>query len=115
VTAPKKPTCPHCGEEFSATTGGKIITHDWPRPCRQVCPGSGQLPKQTAADFLDQARFELRLYGFAVAKEMASLLGRQSGTMECPLCQQDMKFSTAPNNGHFRAVCSTLNCVNAME
>ena len=36
--------CPHCGEVFSGMPA-LIKTHDWPRPCRQICPGSGQVPR----------------------------------------------------------------------
>lgn len=38
--------CPHCGEQFPAEQcDGLIPTHDFPRPCRAVCPGSGQTPR----------------------------------------------------------------------
>lgn len=43
--------CPHCGELFTSETmvyrgvHGLIPTHDFPRPCRAVCPGSGQHPR----------------------------------------------------------------------
>lgn len=36
--------CPHCGEDVRIE-GGLTVTHDWPRPTRQVCPGSGQYPR----------------------------------------------------------------------
>lgn len=120
--------CPHCGESFKALKDGKIPTHDFPKPCRQVCRGSGQYPKsredtplwkddsdQEARDFLDGARQELLIYGFAVVKQMAAYLGETSGTMECPLCQQDLKFSIAPTNQHCRAKCSTEKCINIVE
>lgn len=69
----------------------------------------------TAEEQIDEIRFELLLLGFASAKEIARLKGLQSGTMECPLCQQPLKFSTASSNNHFRAHCSTLKCISAME
>jgi len=39
--------CPHCGDRYNAQDlrDGKIPTHDYPRPCRSVCPGSGQPPR----------------------------------------------------------------------
>ena len=69
----------------------------------------------TTEEQISQMRLELLIFGFAAAKETARLLGRQSGTMACPLCQQDLKFSTAASNNHFRAHCSTKDCINAME
>lgn len=36
--------CQHCGEELVLRPEGTIPTHDFPKPCRSVCPGSGQLP-----------------------------------------------------------------------
>lgn len=131
MTTSTKPTatCPHCGEQFAKLRAdGTIPTHDFPKPCRSVCRGAGKQPKahadtplykdkpeQEAADFYEAARQELRLYGFAVVKELASLLGQASGTMECPLCQESLRFSVASSNGHCRAVCATPNCINAME
>ena len=46
----KKPAakymCPHCGELFDARVSSTLIpTHDFPRPCRSVCPGSQQSPR----------------------------------------------------------------------
>ena len=43
--------CPHCGEQFTSEAmvyrgvKGLIPGHDFPRPCRAVCPGSGQHPR----------------------------------------------------------------------
>lgn len=43
--------CPHCGKIFdgmkiaTAKIPGMIPTHDYPPPCRSVCPGSGQHPR----------------------------------------------------------------------
>lgn len=35
--------CPHCGLRFE--NPGKLIpVHDFPKPCRAVCPGSCQVP-----------------------------------------------------------------------
>jgi hypothetical protein len=45
--------CPHCGEifEFAALRNGALIpTHEFPRPCRAVCPGSGQVPRNPDSD-----------------------------------------------------------------
>jgi hypothetical protein len=41
--------CPHCGQVF-ASSAPLIPTHDWPKPCRQVCPGSGQIPRNPETD-----------------------------------------------------------------
>jgi len=40
--------CPHCGELFSPCD--LIPTHNWPKPTRQVCPGSGQIPRDPISD-----------------------------------------------------------------
>ena len=37
--------CPHCGERFEGDGGGAVPTHDFPKPCRSVCPGSGKTPR----------------------------------------------------------------------
>ncbi len=45
--------CPHCGELFpqSQLVGGRLIpTHDYPRPCRSVCPGTEQNPRNPETD-----------------------------------------------------------------
>lgn len=127
TTTMNKPSCPHCGAEFSKLKDGKIPTHDFPPPCRAVCRGSGRQPrrkdaplwkddpKQEALDARSQMRLELLIYGFAAAKELAAMSGESSGTMECPLCTQQLKFSTAKSNGHFAARCQTPNCINMME
>lgn len=41
--------CPHCGEEVS-TKDGLTAYHDWPKPTRQVCPGSRQNPRCAESD-----------------------------------------------------------------
>jgi len=38
-------TCPRCGATFE-TTDGKLPTHDFPKPCRRVCPGSWPADEQ---------------------------------------------------------------------
>lgn len=38
--------CPHCGEAFPGRRD-IIPTHDFPRPGRAVCPGSGLEPAST--------------------------------------------------------------------
>lgn len=122
-----KPACPHCGEEFTKLKDGKIPTHDFPRPCRSVCRGSGQQPRrrdkplwkddpdQEARDFFDAARQELLIYGFAVVKQMAHFSDKPSGEGTCPLCLQPVRFRVASSNGHCAAKCSTAGCINAME
>jgi endogenous inhibitor of DNA gyrase (YacG/DUF329 family) len=126
----KKPTatCPHCGEKFTKLKDGVIPTHDFPRPCRQVCRGSGEQPKQHAdtplwkddpsqqgRDFFEQARTELLIYGFAVVKQMAVLSGDASGLTTCPLCGKQVRFSIASCNGHCAARCETEKCIHARE
>lgn len=122
-----KSQCPNCGEDFGKLNQGKIPTHDYPRPCRAVCAGSGQRPRrrgralwkddpsQQERDFIEEARFELLLYGFAIVKSVADMRNERSGAMECPLCQKTVKYSIAPSNGHMRARCETENCISAME
>jgi hypothetical protein len=44
---PSQMKCPYCGEEFdvgeSGDSGDQLTPrHDFPRPCRSVCPGSGK-------------------------------------------------------------------------
>lgn len=119
--------CPHCGENFSALKNGKIPTHDFPKPCRQVCPGSGESPRkkksalwkndpeQRERDFVTQARLELTVYGFAVVKAVAEMRGKPIGEMKCPLCQQTLRYSMASRNGHVSAKCSSPDCIKAME
>lgn len=121
-------TCPHCGEKFTSLKDGKIPTHDFPRPCRQVCRGSGQEPKahddtplwkddpaQEGRDFFEAARMELLLYGFAVVKGMAERSGQNSGFTACPLCGKQVKYRIAKSNGHCAAKCETTNCISAQE
>lgn len=41
-------TCSHCGWKYTPVNDEqtiKVPTHDWPVPCRQVCPGTGRLPQ----------------------------------------------------------------------
>jgi hypothetical protein len=71
-------------------------------------------PEQRVEDFLNGARSELRLYGFAVVKEVASMRKQMAGTMGCPLCQQVLQFAVA-GNGHLRVKCTTINCISAVE
>jgi hypothetical protein len=42
--------CPHCGEIFKMRSDALIPTHDFPKPCRSVCPGSGQYPRNPKTD-----------------------------------------------------------------
>lgn len=121
--------CPNCGELFGRLKDGKIPTHDFPKPCRSVCKGSGQeprekndhrplwrdAPEQEAKDFYEAARDELRLYGFAVVKQMALFSGKAGGHMQCPLCLKQVRFSVASSNKHCAAKCETDGCINAME
>lgn len=121
-------TCPHCGEKFTSLKDGKIPTHDFPKPCRSVCPGSGEDPKhredtplwkdapgQRATDFFEAARVELLLFGFAIVKEMAAITGSKAGNMQCPLCGKQVRFSIAACNGHCAAKCQTAGCIHVTE
>lgn len=123
-----KATCPNCGEQFTKLKDGAIPTHDFPKPCRAVCRGSGQQPKrrkdtplwkddseQEVRDFRDDARFQLLVYGFAVVKQLAIYSGELKGKTECPLCQKQVRWSIAESNGHCAAKCETEKCINAME
>lgn len=129
MTAIEKPkaSCPHCGEAFTALKAGVIPTHDFPKPCRQVCRGSGQLPRATPEtplwkddpeqerrETFERSRLELLLYGFAIVKQMAQLAGSKAGTTKCPLCLRQVRFSIA-SNGHCSAKCETEGCIKAME
>lgn len=73
----------------------------------------------TAADKttqkIEQLEIELRILGFACAKDIALILGRTSGVMECPLCHGQLRFSIAAGSGHMRAQCQTEHCLNMME
>jgi hypothetical protein len=130
TTTKPKSKCPCCGELFEKVTKeGKIVAHDFPKPCRSVCRGSNQEPRtedddrplwkddpdQEAKEFYEAARQELLLYGFAVVKQMAVFRNLAYGTMPCPLCLNDLTVSIAKTNGHCRARCKTTNCINAME
>lgn len=43
--------CPHCGSLGPVDPEtGLVPTHDWPKPMRQVCPGSGQKPRNAESD-----------------------------------------------------------------
>ncbi len=121
-------TCPHCGEQFTKLKDGKIPTHDFPRPCRQVCPGSNREPKrkadtplwkddpmQEARDIFDGCRLELLIYGFAIVKNIAQIGGQRTGETQCPLCLQKVQYSIAESNGHCAAKCITVGCISAME
>lgn len=77
-------------------------------------PGQGDRGK-AIDDEIKQMRTELLIYGFAAAKRTAQLLERTSGVMECPMCQQDLRFSVSPSNGHMSAECSTAKCINMIE
>ncbi len=130
TAAAKKPTatCPHCGEQFTKLKDGKIPTHDFPRPCRAVCRGSGQQPKahadtplwkddpeQEARDSWDACRQELLIYGFAVVKQMGVFSDKPNGETKCPLCLGVVRWRIAESNGHCAAKCKTEGCINAIE
>jgi hypothetical protein len=36
--------CSHCGKPVNKDADGLTPYHDWPKPTRQVCPGSKQKP-----------------------------------------------------------------------
>lgn len=119
--------CPHCGEGFDRLKNHVVPTHDHPRLCRQVCPGSGESPrtdgatlwnddpKQQEKDFLKHAGAELGILGFAVVKQVAILRGESAGTMNCPLCGMVVRYSLSPFNGHCHVACERDGCIKAME
>lgn len=46
--------CPHCGWQYDPQEEAKrrkafnfqhVPTHDYPKMCRAVCPGAGQIPR----------------------------------------------------------------------
>ena len=41
--------CPHCGEEVEVKDS-LTAYHDYPKPCRVVCPGSKQHPRNAESD-----------------------------------------------------------------
>lgn len=41
--------CPHCGEIITVMNG-LTTYHDYPKPCRAVCPGSKQYPRNPETD-----------------------------------------------------------------
>lgn len=49
MTAPSW-MCPHCGEMFVKDVCGLVPYHSWPKPTRQVCPGSQQNPRCPESD-----------------------------------------------------------------
>lgn len=42
--------CPHCGAIVQLTDGDLTDYHDWPKPTRQVCPGSKQIYRCAESD-----------------------------------------------------------------
>jgi ribosomal protein L37AE/L43A len=119
--------CPHCGERFTKLKEGMIPTHDFPKPCRMVCRGSGKPPRRKDAplykddptqeerDCYAQGRQELLIYGFALVKFIGEMRGHPNGEMPCPLCQKPLKYRIAKGNGHCAAKCSTPECLNMIE
>lgn len=45
----KSGMCPHCGE-IVRVERSLTVYHDWPKPFRQVCPGSLQNPRCAESD-----------------------------------------------------------------
>lgn len=76
---------------------------------------AGRAGPESPEDVIEHLLMELHLIGFGVAKEIARLRGLTSGTMPCPLCQKELRFSISPSNGHMAAKCETPKCINAME
>lgn len=70
---------------------------------------------KTIDEQIKEVRTELLFMGFAAAKYFSQLTKRPNGTMECPLCRKELRYFTSEYNGHFRAVCDTENCINAVE
>lgn len=89
-------TCAHCGYTLDLRADGLVATHDWPRPCRQVCPGSGKEPKvitkkPTSTDFTRAGgdcictSCSQRYYDHPMARE-AELLGYDGQPFLTRLC-----------------------------
>lgn len=74
-----------------------------------------QLDKLPPEKQIQSLLAELRVFGFAAAKEIARIKGEPAGTMDCPLCGHNLRFSTAASNGHFRAQCLRKGCINIIE
>lgn len=47
-----KGDCPHCEIGIELDANGRIGTHDYPRPGRAVCPGSGKKPLPPVQKFI---------------------------------------------------------------
>jgi hypothetical protein len=75
----------------------------------------GEDMPETIEDKIASLRCELLIYGFAAVKQIAEWRQMQSGTIECPLCQGELRFSISPSNGHMHAACKTEGCIKAME
>lgn len=41
----KRGVCTHCKQTVLLRPDGRVVTHDYPKPCRVVCPGSGDYPQ----------------------------------------------------------------------
>jgi hypothetical protein len=42
--------CPHCGDLYDVGRDSLVPYHNWPKPLRQVCPGSKQIPRCAESD-----------------------------------------------------------------
>ena len=69
----------------------------------------------TPDEQVDEVLCELQFYAFAACKCIAEIRGELSGTMVCPMCGRNLRFSTAPSNGHFAVKCSREGCLSEME
>ncbi len=73
--------CSHCDEPVMVRPSGEVITHDWPKFTRQVCPGSGgpaappRRPDVSA--ILDDDDREVFLQGLLLAEAVRRFLARQ--------------------------------------
>lgn len=72
-------TCSHCGTPDLLVIGSSIVTHSWPPPTRQVCPGSGSPPT-------DAARLDL---------EGLEHHAHSSGTSTAPIVRMQILAATA--------------------
>jgi len=52
MEATKDMKCPHCGKLFTSRQCKSGLTpyHDYPVPCRAVCPGSKHRPRNAMSD-----------------------------------------------------------------
>ena len=74
-----------------------------------------RLRSEQPDEYIDRLLQDLKIYAFAVVKEIAAVRKQLLGQMECPLCGQVLNFSIAPSNGHLAVRCLRAGCLHMME